>query len=310
MRDPLPLFGTMRVPDGLTAVQFAIPASGAARPTAWAPLRIHLTYLWRHHRLLDLAQPTTFNELVQRRKLNDRNLQLAVLSDKLMVKPYVVDRLGSEWVTPTLWHGTALPATPPWPQPFVVKSRHGCNHTAFVRSDADDWSSVRRRARRWMRREYGFWLDEWLYSQIPRGLLVEPFIGTGGVLPIDYKLFVFHGHVEFIQVHLQRETRHRWIVFDRAWQRVSSRTADADPPCPHSLPALIEAAETLSIGFDFVRVDMYEIDRTPLFGEMTFYPGSGLDRFDPVSLDAVMGACWLGPRSVVDRNDTDLESPA
>ena len=127
----------------------------------------------------------------------------------------------------------------------------------------------------------------------PRGLIVEPFVGDAGTLPIDYKLFVFHGRVEFIQVHLQRETRHRWIVFDRDWQRVSSPTVDLDPARPHTLPALMEAAETLGRDFDFVRVDMYEVDRRPLFGEMTFYPGSGLGRFDPVALDARMGACWL-----------------
>ena len=278
--------------NNLAAMDIALPAVATARPPKLAPLRIHITHLWRHHRVCNLARPARFNELVQYRKLHDRNLLLPTLADKLAVKPYVADRLGPEWLIPTLWHGTELPETPPWQRAFVVKSRHGCNQTAFIRSAADDWAAVRRRSRRWMQRDYGFWLDEWLYTHIPRGLLVEPFVGDTGTLPIDYKLFVFHGRVEFIQVHLQRETRHRWIVFDRDWQRVSSPSADADPPRPHTLPALIEAAETLGRGFDFVRVDMYEVDRRPLFGELTFYPGSGLGRFDPVSLDDRMGACW------------------
>ena len=275
-------------------MDFALPATAIARPPKLAPLRIHITHLWRHHRLCNLARPTRFNELVQHRKLHDRNLQLPALADKLTVKPYVADRLGPAWVIPTLWHGTVLPDTAPWPRAFVVKSRHGCNQAAFVRTAADDWAAVQRRSRRWMRRDYGFWLDEWLYTHIPRGLLVEPFVGSDGALPVDYKLFVFHGRVEFVQVHLQRETCHRWIVFDRDWSRVSAATADPDPPRPHSLPGLIDAAETLGRGFDFVRVDMYEVERRPLFGEMTFYPGSGLGRFDPVSLDTRMGACWLG----------------
>lgn len=276
----------------LGAMELALAKVAVARRPKFAPLRIHITHLWRHHRLCNLSRPARFNELVQHRKLYDRNLLLPALADKLTVKPYVADRLGSEWVIPTLWHGAELPANPPWPRGFVVKSRHGCNQTAFVRSADDNWAAVQRNSRRWMRRDYGFWLDEWLYTHIPRGLLVEPFVGSTGTLPIDYKLFVFHGRVEFVQVHLQRETRHRWIVFDRHWQRVSSPTPDPDPPRPHTLPALIEAAETLGRDFDFVRIDMYEVDRQPLFGEMTFYPGSGLGRFDPVSLDARMGACW------------------
>ncbi len=275
-------------------MDIALPATTVARPPKLAPLRIHITHLWRHRRLCNLSRPTRFNELFQYRKLHDRNLALPALADKLTVKPYVADRLGPEWVIPTLWSGTVLPNPPPWPRAFVVKSRHGCNQTAFVRSAADDWAAVQRRARRWMARDYGFWLDEWLYTHIPRGLLVEPFVGTSDTLPIDYKLFVFHGRVEFIQVHLQRETRHRWIVLDRSWSRVSSPTADPDPPRPHTLSALIAAAETLGRNFDFVRVDMYEVERRPLFGEMTFYPGSGLGRFDPVELDTRMGSCWLG----------------
>lgn len=56
---------------------------------------------------------------------------------------------------------------------------------------------------------------------------------------------------------------------------------------------MIVAAEALARDFDFVRVDFYEVEGQPLFGKMTFYPGSGLDRFNPVSLDQVMGDHWL-----------------
>jgi hypothetical protein len=56
---------------------------------------------------------------------------------------------------------------------------------------------------------------------------------------------------------------------------------------------MLAAAETLGAGFDFVRNDFYEIDGKPMFGEMTFYPGSGLDKFNPVSLDKMLGQQWL-----------------
>ena len=147
-----------------------------------------------------------------------------------------------------------------------------------------------------MKREYGFWLDEWLYAHIPRGILVEPFIGHGRTLPIDYKFYVFGGRVEYVQVHLGRGGRHRWIVFDRSWRRISAATDDADPVPPQTLAAMTAAAEELGRGLDFVRVDLYEAGGKPLFGEMTFYPGSGLDRFAPVSLDAEMGEHWSNAR--------------
>jgi hypothetical protein len=152
---------------------------------------------------------------------------------------------------------------------------------------------VRARTKKWVKRTYGRWLDEWLYGQIPRGLLVEPFVGKQGELPIDYKIFVFGGRATYVQVHLERDKRHRWIVLDRNWARVSAATADANPVCPKSLDRMLDAAETLARGFDFVRCDFYEIDDTPLFGEMTFYPGSGLDKFNPIALDKMFGQSWL-----------------
>ncbi|HEX8382726.1 MAG TPA: ATP-grasp fold amidoligase family protein [Sphingomonas sp.] len=260
-------------------------------------LRVRLCYIWRHRRLPDLNDPTLFTELVQHRKLHDRDLRMPPLADKVRAKALVADRLGDHWITPTLWSGTVLPDEAPWPRPFVLKSRHGCKQVRVVR-DGDDWATIREEAHRWMRRPYGLWLDEWLYTRIPLGLLVEAFAGPGPALPVDYKLFAFGGRVEYVQVHLDRAGDHRWIVFDRDWRRVSTRTADADPPCPASLSSMIAAAESLSTGFDFVRVDLYDLPGGPRFGEMTFYPGSGLDRFDPPALDSEMGARWLRARTL------------
>ena len=272
----------------------AVPPAITPRLTRHRPRwRINLTYWWRHGRLPDLDTPQTFTELVQVRKLAGADAAMVRMSDKVVAKQIVGAQLGADWLIPTLWSGTELPAKPIWPVPFVVKARHGCNQTAFVFDDAIDWGSVRTRAARWMRSRYGYWLDEDLYASIPRGIIIEPFMGLPPELPVDYKFYVFGGRVEYVQVHLGRGRRHRWMVFDRGWRRVSAASADPDPAPPASLGRMIAAAETLSDGRDFVRVDLYEIDGRPLFGEMTFYPGSGLDRFDPVSLDARLGADWL-----------------
>lgn len=265
--------------------------------SAASKLRINLTYLFRHGQLPNLVNPRLFNELVQHRKLSDRDARLPLLADKVLVKRFVADLIGADWVVPTLWHGLELPRVPEWPAPFVVKSRHGCNQHIFVRSEGDDWSAIMRQARAWTFKRYGFWLDEWLYGEIERGILVEPFIGPQGKLPVDYKLFVFGGRVQYVQVHLDREHHHRWIVFDRDWKRLTPGVHDLGLQRPKHLSKMIEAAETLARDLDFVRIDMYEVEDRPLFGEMTFYPGSGLDPFNPTSLDAEMGAHWLAARN-------------
>lgn len=264
-----------------------------------ARLRIAITYAWGHRRLPALRDPRRFTELVQQRKLVDRDPMLAVLSDKIAAKPLVREVLGDAWIIPTLWSGPELPAEPPAPCPFILKASHGCNQSAVCRTPAD-WSRIRRLARGWTRRPYGLWLDEWAYRALPRGYLAEPFLGGEGAAPVDYKVYVFGGRAEFVQVHLDRATDHRWLLHDRDWRQISRADLTPVPP-PATLAAMLAAAERLAAPFDFARVDFYEIDGAAKFGEITFYPGSGLDPFDPVALDLMLGEFWLAARGASHR---------
>jgi hypothetical protein len=107
---------------------------------------------------------------------------------------------------------------------------------------------------------------------------------------------VFSGRVHYIQVDTDRATNHRRAFFDREWRRqpftygyaMDTRVIDK----PRSLGQMIEAAEHLGREFSFVRIDLYEINGKPRFGEFTFLPDSGLMPFSPVSYDAILGALW------------------
>jgi hypothetical protein len=92
-------------------------------------------------------------------------------------------------------------------------------------------------------------------------------------------------------VHLDRGSNHRWSQFDRDWKRVSGATGD-DIPAPSQLAAMLDAAERIAHGHDHLRVDFYEVYGRLWFGELCLFPGSGLERFDPVSLDETFGRFW------------------
>lgn len=216
---------------------------------------------------------------------------MPLMADKVGIKRVVASRLGREWVLPLLWSGNELSAPTDSSQPVMLKSRHGCRQNLVVCGGESSWERASALAAKWMRKPYGTWLDEWLYTEIPRGLLIEPYIGSGHQLPTDYKVYVFGGKATHVQTHLNRASQHFWVVHDANWKALSP--AGAQIKQPSALPAMLAAAEELARGFHFVRIDFYQPDVQPLFGEMTFYPGSGLDSFDPPSLDFEMGKLWL-----------------
>jgi hypothetical protein len=257
--------------------------------------RIRLIYLWQFGRLPDLDDPGSFTEWVQWRKLNDRSPHHPSLMDKIAAKRRAEQSLGRDWIIPTLWSGSELPNHPPVRGKAMLKARHGCNQNAIANQPGGaSWQALGRRARDWCARPYGIWLDEWAYRPVERGLLLEPFVSDTGALPVDYKIYVFGGHATHVQVHVDRGHDHRWILHDRAFRPLvpSAERAEA----PSSLRAMLEAAETLAAGEDFLRVDFYEVAGQPLFGEFCLYPGSGLDAFAAPWIDGELGALWRQAR--------------
>ena len=58
---------------------------------------------------------------------------------------------------------------------------------------------------------------------------------------------------------------------------------------PKALTQLLECARVLSTGIRFVRADFYIVEDKVLFGELTFYPQNGFEKYDPPQFDLWMG---------------------
>lgn len=273
-------------------------------------------YLKHHGRVPDLRFPKTFTEKIQYRKLFEHDQRFPILSDKIRVKDEIAARLGSDWIIPTLWYGDRLPdrAARTWQCPYVIKASHGSGCNYFVVSPEDaDWTAVEPVVERWLSSVYGSSLGEWLYSQIAPRVLVEPYLE----IATEYKLYVFGGRVHYIHVvtgggRAKRDQR-RCRCYDRHWTVQPFTYAHYQHPtydiaAPTSLREMIAAAEALGRDFSFVRVDLYEINEKPLFGEMTFYPSSGFDAFEPQCFDQVFGDLWPGIPFTTSVGDTSVES--
>ena len=85
-------------------------------------------------------------------------------------------------------------------------------------------------------------------------------------------------------------------MFDREWWRLPFTTGhpvdEREIARPRHLNEIVRAAEALAEDFAFVRVDFYDLPSGPRFGEMTFYPDSGLAQFSPAEYDFEIGSLW------------------
>ena len=73
-------------------------------------------------------------------------------------------------------------------------------------------------------------------------------------------------------------------------QRVDERPLEREIKKPSNYDELLATAEQLAGSFPEVRVDLYDVDGRILFGELTFYDGSGYMTFNPDSFDLELGS--------------------
>ncbi|MEZ6089063.1 MAG: ATP-grasp fold amidoligase family protein [Pirellulaceae bacterium] len=237
---------------------------------------------YRAHRCLpNLNEPKTFNEKIVWRKLNDRDPLMQQYVDKCLAKQIVRELVGPQVIIPTLEvYDRVDDVSLDWPLPFVVKCTHASATNIFVQQEEDKRTAIKR-LRRFFRYNHARRTNEWAYQIKPR-VIVEPMLLVNGRKPNDFKLQVFDGKVTAIQVDTDRYTpNHRRIYYTPQWEMMDLRLTipRSDPiPKPEALDEMIRIAELIGKQFTYARVDLYE---GPLFGEVTFYPGAGYEKFYP-----------------------------
>ena len=261
---------------------------------------INLTYFRTFRRLPNLRHPRTFTEKIAWRKLYQHNPQFPIFADKVAVKAEIANLIGEQHIIETLWVGDNPEDIPfdALKPPYVIKVNHSSGGNVFIRT-AQDIKKDKIVAS--MRGQLGFShahrSREWGYLGIPHKVLVERMVEMpGDDVPEDYKFFAYHGRVHFIEVDYDRFKGHKRNLYDREWNLLPVKLKF--PPTskaickPVNLGEMINLAEKIGAEFDFVRVDLYSPPQGILFGEVTFYPYSGLQRFIPKDWDNKFGEPW------------------
>lgn len=249
---------------------------------------------------LDLDNPQTFNEKLQWLKLHDRNPLYTKMVDKYEAKKYVADIIGEDYIIPTLgvWNHFDEIDFEQLPTQFVLKCTHDSGSVVICKDKGKlDKKEAKKKLERGLRYNYyyrgGF---EWPYKNVKPRIIAEEYMMNelGGDLT-DYKIMCFNGKAKCSFTCTGRKSPRGLHVtfYDRQWKKMPfSRhyPAEQEPtPRPHNYEKMIKLSEKLSANLKFARVDFYDINGRIYFGEITFFPGNGMEEFSSIEWDRRLG---------------------
>lgn len=243
--------------------------------------------------------PSTFNEKVQWIKLNYYNPNYTLCADKFRVRQYIADKIGEKYLTPCIGIYDSVEEIDfeKLPFRFVIKPTHGFGEVLICKDKSQlDWKKESRKIRSWLKENQYDMTGEWQYKDIKPKIICEELLEEN---INDYKFFCFSGQPMYIQVDYDRFINHKRQMFDVNWNRIDCSLCypsdDQRLERPAQLEEMLEICKVLSEGFEFVRVDLYSSKGKVYFGELTFTPGNGMDKFMPYMWDEKFGALWQLP---------------
>ncbi len=296
----------------------------------WAERKLDLflsrrAYRKAHGRYPDLDHPVLFSEKITARKLFEQRPIFAALSDKILSRDLVAERVGGQYL-PHLYQVCDRFEEIDFarlPEKFVIKTNHGSHFVLLADGRRPfDRKQARRLVETWMRTNYYLNSREKFYRSVKRKIMIEEFLEEpSGAPAVDYRFFVYDGVPEYFYVSFRpdvgaeemkafAETGGRALAFfDKTCQRVPVRPImPGTPPAPQgyfddaarlakfpipsNIDKILEVAGAIGRGIDFLRVDMYNPGGRILFGEFTTMPGGGVRPFDPPQFDRVFGERW------------------
>lgn len=252
---------------------------------------------------LDWNVPATFNEKLQYLKLYDRRPEYTRMVDKYRVREYITEKLGAQYLIPLIgvWDDPEKIDFSTLPEQFVLKCNHNSGLGMCICKDKSKLNirKVKAGLRKGLRQNYYLTGREWPYKNVPRRIIAEQFMQSDAGGLTDYKIHCFNGEPKLILVCKDRfvPTGLTEDFYTPQWEHLDLRRPthpNATEPMakPDELDQLLEFSRILSKDIPFLRVDFYIVEGHVYFSELTFFPASGFEKFEPEEWDQTLGD-WL-----------------
>jgi hypothetical protein len=257
---------------------------------------IIIDYLLTFRKIPSLDQPKTFNEKLQWLKIYGGIEKYTKYVDKYKVRDFISKTVGKEFNIPLIgiWEKFEDIPFDRLPRQFVLKATHGSGYV-FVCKDKSslDLKSLKKIITKWLNENFYKKTLEIQYKSCKPQIICEIYLEDESHGLIDYKFFCFDEKPRVIELIWDRFTEHKNEVFlDFDWNILTylePAYLKNLPKKPENFKDMLIIAKKLSKGFPFVRVDLYSVKNKIYFGELTFTPDNGLEKYDPPEIDDQLG---------------------
>lgn len=238
---------------------------------------------------LNIDNPNSLTEKIAYLSFRTDTSEWSKLADKVKVRTYVT-ACGYGQHLPQIfgiWNKVSEINFESLPKSFVLKTNNASATNILVKDKQQaNISEIIKLLTKWMKIDYGYISCQPHYSRIFPLILAEEYLTEDGTynsnkMIKDFKFYCVHGSPLYVFVYTDRQANSHDMkrsIYDMNWKRYtefigSQAVAGPDIDKPQSLDLMIQIARKLSEPFPFVRIDFYEINNKPIFGEMTFTPG-------------------------------------
>lgn len=250
--------------------------------------------------------PTTFNEKVRWLIYNEKPEIKSKLSDKILVKGYVAEKIGPNHTAELygVWNNFDEIDFSCLPTSFALKANHGWKMNIIVKNKRfiyNNYKGIRRLTNEWLKINYEHYSLEPQYRDIKRKLFAEylRFETIGhNTFRCDFKVHCFNEKPLFIEIpfYYDKESTsfyHDFQFYNTNWElqpfSCISKVIDVPLKKPEFLEEMLEYAKVLCKGFSYVRVDFAPCKDNLHVCEMSFTPHSAMMPFVPANYDYILG---------------------
>ena len=265
-------------------------------------LFVKLDYFFLTHKTLNLRHPQTFNEKLSWLKLHDKHPEFSNLVDKYESKKFVAKIIGQEHIIPTfgIWEHYDDIDFGKLPNQFVLKCTHDSQSTLICKNkDSFDFNHSKDVINKGLKWNFFWSTREYPYKTVKPRIIAEQFMVNGNDEELkDYKFYCFNGKAEYCQLIANRSTHETIDFYDREWKHQDfiglnphATFAKMKEQKPTNYQEMLSIADQIAskVKTPFVRIDLYNINKKIYFGEITFFPMSGVGSFRPKEWDYKLG---------------------